>query len=144
MLHQEAVAGQASALEQAASPIDEPRGCRAECATVEVMDSHELNSDPSGRPEGKLIGAAAAELGVSVHVLRHWEDVGVLVPARDALGRRRYGDADLRGDERDREALLREHGRSLESAQRELAQALATVTAALSDPGDRACPYSLR
>lgn len=29
------------------------------------------------------------------HVLRHWEDVGLLAPARDAAGRRWYGESDL-------------------------------------------------
>lgn len=36
------------------------------------------------------IGDAAARFGVATHVLRHWEDVGLLAPARDAAGRRRY------------------------------------------------------
>jgi DNA-binding transcriptional MerR regulator len=41
------------------------------------------------------IGEAAARFGVDTHVLRHWEDVGLLRPDRDAAGRRRYVDADL-------------------------------------------------
>lgn len=36
------------------------------------------------------IGEAAAEIGVETHVLRHWEDVGVLVPARSRTGQRVY------------------------------------------------------
>lgn len=32
-----------------------------------------------------------ARFGVATHVLRHWEDVGLLSPARDSAGRRRYG-----------------------------------------------------
>lgn len=36
------------------------------------------------------VGAAAAAVGVESHVLRHWEDVGVLVPLRSASGHRRY------------------------------------------------------
>lgn len=36
------------------------------------------------------IGDAAASIGVAAHVLRHWEDVGVLTPARDPGGRRLY------------------------------------------------------
>ncbi len=39
------------------------------------------------------IGDVAARFGLETHVLRHWETVGLLVPARDAAGRRRY-DAD--------------------------------------------------
>ncbi|WP_166904904.1 MerR family transcriptional regulator [Mycobacterium sp. DL440] len=38
------------------------------------------------------VGAAAAAAGVQPHVLRHWEDVGVLVPLRSASGHRRYDD----------------------------------------------------
>jgi MerR family copper efflux transcriptional regulator len=41
------------------------------------------------------IGEAAARFGLDTHVLRHWEDVGLLHPARDAGGRRRYVDPDL-------------------------------------------------
>lgn len=39
----------------------------------------------------RRIGDAAAELGVATHVLRHWEDVGVLVPPRAPGGQRIYG-----------------------------------------------------
>lgn len=38
------------------------------------------------------VGEAAEQLGVRSHVLRHWEDVGVLVPQRSAAGHRRYDD----------------------------------------------------
>ena len=41
------------------------------------------------------IGEAAARFGLDTHVLRHWEDVGLLRPQRDAAGRRRYVDPDL-------------------------------------------------
>jgi MerR family copper efflux transcriptional regulator len=41
------------------------------------------------------IGEAAARFGLDTHVLRHWEDVGLLNPARDAAARRRYTDDDL-------------------------------------------------
>jgi len=41
------------------------------------------------------IGEAAARFGLDTHVLRHWEDVGLLRPERDAAGRRRYVDPDL-------------------------------------------------
>jgi MerR family copper efflux transcriptional regulator len=36
------------------------------------------------------IGEAAQKLGCSTHLLRHWEDVGVLVPNRTASGHRDY------------------------------------------------------
>jgi MerR family copper efflux transcriptional regulator len=41
------------------------------------------------------IGDAAARFALPTHVLRHWEDVGLLRPGRDAGDRRRYGDDDL-------------------------------------------------
>ncbi|WP_244930588.1 MerR family transcriptional regulator [Nocardioides sp. W7] len=37
----------------------------------------------------------AAKFGLATHVLRHWEDVGLLRPVRDGAGRRRYGIDDL-------------------------------------------------
>ncbi|MGO4615083.1 MerR family transcriptional regulator [Nocardia sp. 2YAB30] len=39
------------------------------------------------------IGDLAARFGLATHVLRHWEDVGLLAPRRDSAGRRRYRDA---------------------------------------------------
>ncbi|MFF2653708.1 MerR family transcriptional regulator [Streptomyces sp. NPDC058045] len=36
------------------------------------------------------IGEAAERLGVSTHLLRHWEDEGVITPRRTASGARRY------------------------------------------------------
>lgn len=41
------------------------------------------------------MGDVAAKFGLATHVLRHWEDVGLLKPVRDAAGRRRYGIDDL-------------------------------------------------
>lgn len=41
------------------------------------------------------IGALAGRFGLATHVLRHWEAMGLLAPARDAAGRRRYDAADL-------------------------------------------------
>lgn len=41
------------------------------------------------------MGDVAAKFGLATHVLRHWEDVGLLHPARDGAGRRRYGIDDL-------------------------------------------------
>jgi len=36
------------------------------------------------------IGEAAERLGVSTHLLRHWEAAGVITPQRTASGARRY------------------------------------------------------
>jgi len=41
------------------------------------------------------IGEMARRFGLETHVLRHWEDVRLLAPARDAAGRRRYGRDDV-------------------------------------------------
>lgn len=41
------------------------------------------------------VGELAATFGLATHVLRHWEDVGLLRPDRDGAGRRVYGEADL-------------------------------------------------
>ena len=43
----------------------------------------------------RSIGSAAERFGLDTHVLRHWESVGLLSPARDGAGRRRYGRDDL-------------------------------------------------
>jgi MerR family copper efflux transcriptional regulator len=39
------------------------------------------------------IGELAARFGLATHVLRHWEDVGLLAPARRVARRRVYGPA---------------------------------------------------
>ncbi len=36
------------------------------------------------------VGEVAARFDLETHVLRYWEDVGLLAPARDPAGRRRY------------------------------------------------------
>lgn len=41
------------------------------------------------------IGELAGHFGMATHVLRHWETMGLLLPARAAGGRRRYGRSDL-------------------------------------------------
>lgn len=41
------------------------------------------------------VGELAARFEIATHVLRHWEDVGLLTPARDGAGRRRYDRADV-------------------------------------------------
>ena len=41
------------------------------------------------------IGDVAERFGLETHVLRPWEDVGLLAPARDSAGRRRYAEPDV-------------------------------------------------
>jgi DNA-binding transcriptional MerR regulator len=41
------------------------------------------------------IGEVAGHFGLAAHVLRHWETMGLLSPARATGGRRRYGRSDL-------------------------------------------------
>ncbi|MER6944191.1 MerR family transcriptional regulator [Nonomuraea sp. NPDC000554] len=41
------------------------------------------------------IGAVAERFGLATHVLRHWEAMGLLAPARVGGERRRYGPDDL-------------------------------------------------
>ncbi|MFC9694026.1 MerR family transcriptional regulator [Kribbella sp. NPDC056951] len=38
------------------------------------------------------IGEAASRLGVAAHVLRHWDDAGVVVPDRTSAGHREYSE----------------------------------------------------
>ncbi|MGN9838807.1 MerR family transcriptional regulator [Nonomuraea sp. H19] len=45
--------------------------------------------------ENLSIGELAERFGLPTHVLRHWESVGLLRPARRAGGQRSYGQADL-------------------------------------------------
>ncbi|CAL9374841.1 helix-turn-helix domain-containing protein [Streptomyces griseomycini] len=50
----------------------------------------------SSEPNGTLgIGALAERFGLAPHVLRYWESVGLLSPARDTAGRRVYGAGDV-------------------------------------------------
>ena len=41
------------------------------------------------------IGDLAARFGLATHVLRHWEEMGLLTPARTSAGRRRYTTDDV-------------------------------------------------
>lgn len=41
------------------------------------------------------IGEAAEDLGVATHVLRHWDDEGVVVPDRSPAGHRDYSEEHL-------------------------------------------------
>ncbi|RFU43430.1 MerR family transcriptional regulator [Actinomadura logoneensis] len=49
----------------------------------------------SSGPGSMTIGDVAGRFGLATHVLRHWEAEGLLSPARDAGGRRRYTEADV-------------------------------------------------
>jgi DNA-binding transcriptional MerR regulator len=49
----------------------------------------------SSREPEWSVGELAARFSLPTHVLRHWESVGLLAPARDAAGRRRYGPDDV-------------------------------------------------
>ncbi|MEU4106131.1 MerR family transcriptional regulator [Streptomyces tanashiensis] len=53
-----------------------------------------VNADmkSSGTPPTMSIGELAERFGLATHVLRHWESTGLLDPARDPHGRRRYDD----------------------------------------------------
>lgn len=44
------------------------------------------------------IGELARRFGLAAHVLRHWESMGLLEPARDGIGQRTYGEADALED----------------------------------------------
>ncbi|MBP8536566.1 MerR family transcriptional regulator [Streptomyces sp. MK37H] len=49
----------------------------------------------SGAMAAMAIGEVAQRFGPAPHVLRHWETVDLLRPARDTAGHRRYGEAGL-------------------------------------------------
>lgn len=56
------------------------------CLHVDMKSSADLDLS---------VGELAARFGLATHVLRHWEDVGLLAPTRDGGGRRRYGRDDV-------------------------------------------------
>lgn len=45
--------------------------------------------------ESWTVGELARATGVSVRVLRHWDELGIVSPARTAAGHRRYGPAEV-------------------------------------------------
>lgn len=47
------------------------------------------------KSNGWSVGQVAERFGIGTNVLRHWEDVGLLSPARDSADRRRYGRDDV-------------------------------------------------
>lgn len=60
------------------------------------MKSSKHTTPVGGEREPMGIGALAERFGLATHVLRHWEATGLLAPARDDAGRRRYGSATTR------------------------------------------------
>ena len=54
-----------------------------------------MKASSSGGSPTWSVGQLAERVGVATHVLRHWEDVGLLTPRRDASGYRRYTRDDL-------------------------------------------------
>ncbi|WP_436970528.1 MerR family transcriptional regulator [Microbacterium testaceum] len=103
---------------------------------------------------GESIGEAAARFGLDTHVLRYWEDEGLLHPDRDAGGRRRYSDDDsvriaiilrnkaagmsleqirvlLERDAPDRHRVLEEHIAELDRRAADIAEARAMTEHAL-------------
>lgn len=54
-----------------------------------------MKATPADTSTTWSVGEMAERVGVATHVLRHWEDVGLLSPARDAAGYRRYTRDDL-------------------------------------------------
>jgi DNA-binding transcriptional MerR regulator len=65
------------------------------------------------------IGDVAQRLGVSVDTLRYYEKEGLVTPARDPAGRRRYGAADVAALEVVR--MLRDAGLGIDPIRRVLA-----------------------
>lgn len=49
----------------------------------------------SSSPHPWSVGEVAARFELPTNVLRHWESVGLLRPARDTAGRRRYGEDEV-------------------------------------------------
>lgn len=57
---------------------------------VDMKSSRSMSSTSS-----MSIGEVAKRFGLATHVLRHWESVGLLSPARVVAGRRRYSEDHL-------------------------------------------------
>jgi len=54
-----------------------------------------MKSSGTAEPTTWSVGELAERFGLETHVLRYWEEVGLLDPARDGAGRRRYGPDDV-------------------------------------------------
>lgn len=57
-----------------------------------MKSSNGVRPVDGGSDEELTIGELARSFGLATHVLRHWESVGVLEPARRTGGQRRYTD----------------------------------------------------
>jgi DNA-binding transcriptional MerR regulator len=79
------------------------------------------------------IGEAASRVGLSLRTIRHWDEVGLVVPSeRSAGGFRLYTEADV-----ERLALIKTL-KPLDFSLEQVRELLATVDAVDSDPGDDA------
>lgn len=110
-----------------------------------------------------LIAGAAREVGVADHVLRFWEEEGLLAPSRDGLGRRRYTSADLQraravraaredgvplslirdflqGDAEERARIVEARREVLEGERRRIAASLEDLRSRSSAAEDGDCP----
>lgn len=54
-----------------------------------------LNGDMKSSVADLSIGEVAQRFGLATHVLRHWESMGLLAPARAIASRRRYSHDDI-------------------------------------------------
>jgi DNA-binding transcriptional MerR regulator len=123
-----------------------------------------VNVDMKSSP--MTIGQVAAHFGLPAHVLRHWESVGLLTPARVEGGRRRYTRDDLfrvasimrakqaglpllhirtvlaTRDPAARKAVLRDNHRALQARMAALRSALDLLEAGLNCPHEdiTTCP----
>ena len=55
-----------------------------------MKSSLEIQSADDAAGDELTIGQLGARFGLATHVLRHWEDVGLIEPAERVNGRRRY------------------------------------------------------
>ena len=55
-----------------------------------MKSSLDVQRTSDAAEEGLTIGQLAGRFGMATHVLRHWEDVGLIEPAERVNGRRRY------------------------------------------------------
>lgn len=55
-----------------------------------MKSSPDMQSASNAAEDEFTIGQLAARFGLATHVLRHWEDVGLIEPAERVNGRRRY------------------------------------------------------
>lgn len=122
-----------------------------------MKSSHRLESDPG---DELTIGQLAERFGLATHVLRHWEDVGLLEPEERVNGRRRYRDRHVArvatilhgkqaglslpqlreifatSDPRERNRILRAHLEEIDRRMEALQESRAMIEHALECPAD--------